>query len=315
MFVGILEGDVTTDAKKAIAAEDKLKQILTDEQIGNAFTRIIVTETPDTAFQTLFQVIGLGALRPNTCLFEWKEDWDTDSEGTINYMKQIQAVVCSEKALIVVRDSEDRLPHEVLQKGFIDVWWVVHDGGLLILLPHLLKLNKVWSSCEIRLFGVVMNSRQKASVEENINEYLERLRITATVLVVDLSMTAQTTDVDVKTTEKRKSALKIREESMRNLDVSPITNTMLPQEDEKKIQAKRRVSYTSRTNEATLAAQTLNAQMRALSSDADLVLTNFPVVNGVDVVDFMSYVDVLSSGLPPCLLVRGSGYDVMTADG
>lgn len=25
------------------------------------------------------------------------------------------------------------------QHGFIDVWWIVHDGGLLLLLAHLLS--------------------------------------------------------------------------------------------------------------------------------------------------------------------------------
>ena len=28
-------------------------------------------------------------------------------------------------------------------RGNIDVWWVVHDGGLLLLLPYLLQLHKV----------------------------------------------------------------------------------------------------------------------------------------------------------------------------
>lgn len=27
--------------------------------------------------------------------------------------------------------------------GFIDVWWIVHDGGMLMLLPFLLRQHKV----------------------------------------------------------------------------------------------------------------------------------------------------------------------------
>ena len=39
-------------------------------------------------------------------------------------------------------------------KGSIDIWWVVHDGGLLMLLPFLLLQHKVWRHCKLRIFTV-----------------------------------------------------------------------------------------------------------------------------------------------------------------
>lgn len=33
--------------------------------------------------------------------------------------------------------------HERFTDGNIDVWWIVHDGGMLMLLPFLLKQHKV----------------------------------------------------------------------------------------------------------------------------------------------------------------------------
>ena len=33
--------------------------------------------------------------------------------------------------------------HERFTDGTIDVWWIVHDGGMLMLLPFLLKQHKV----------------------------------------------------------------------------------------------------------------------------------------------------------------------------
>ena len=33
--------------------------------------------------------------------------------------------------------------HERFSDGNIDVWWIVHDGGMLMLLPFLLKQHKV----------------------------------------------------------------------------------------------------------------------------------------------------------------------------
>ena len=39
-------------------------------------------------------------------------------------------------------------------EGDVDVWWIVHDGGLMILLLFLLKQHKVWKKCNLRIFTV-----------------------------------------------------------------------------------------------------------------------------------------------------------------
>ena len=39
-------------------------------------------------------------------------------------------------------------------EGNVDVWWIVHDGGLMILLLFLLKQHKVWKKCNLRIFTV-----------------------------------------------------------------------------------------------------------------------------------------------------------------
>ena len=48
--------------------------------------------------------------------------------------------------------------------GNIDIWWIVGDGGVLLLLPSLLKKHKVWSGCHIRLF--VLADRAGDDVEK-----------------------------------------------------------------------------------------------------------------------------------------------------
>jgi hypothetical protein len=35
-------------------------------------------------------------------------------------------------------------------EGFVDVWWVVHDGGLLLMIAHLLLRHKTWAGCKLR---------------------------------------------------------------------------------------------------------------------------------------------------------------------
>ena len=60
------------------------------------------------------------------------------------------------KALIVLKDGQALARREVYDASrTIDIWWVVQDGGLLLLLPWLLKRSKVFQRCRVRLFAVM----------------------------------------------------------------------------------------------------------------------------------------------------------------
>lgn len=50
----------------------------------------------------------------------------------------------AQQALLVAKNI-DHFPgnQDRLKEGTIDVWWIVHDGGLLMLLPFLLSQHKV----------------------------------------------------------------------------------------------------------------------------------------------------------------------------
>jgi potassium/chloride transporter 4/5/6 len=52
------------------------------------------------------------------------------------------------KNLVTYPSNSERL------EGTVDVWWVVHDGGMMILLVFLLTQHKVWRQCNLRIFTV-----------------------------------------------------------------------------------------------------------------------------------------------------------------
>lgn len=56
----------------------------------------------------------------------------------------VRETTAAHQALLVAKNV-DNFPtnQERLGEGTIDVWWVVHDGGLLMLLPFLLRQHKV----------------------------------------------------------------------------------------------------------------------------------------------------------------------------
>lgn len=63
---------------------------------------------------------------------------------TICVSDTVRETTAAQQALLVAKNI-DLFPvnQERFSEGNIDVWWIVHDGGMLMLLPFLLKQHKV----------------------------------------------------------------------------------------------------------------------------------------------------------------------------
>ena len=60
--------------------------------------------------------------------------------------------------------------HDDNVQGNIDIWWIVHDGGLLMLLPFLLKQHRTWRKCRLRIFTVAQVTKYPTT-RERAKEY------------------------------------------------------------------------------------------------------------------------------------------------
>lgn len=70
--------------------------------------------------------------------------------------------------------------------GNIDIWWIVHDGGLLMLLPFLLKQHRTWKNCKMRIFTVAQMEDNSIQMKKDLKTFLYHLRIEAEVEVVEM---------------------------------------------------------------------------------------------------------------------------------
>lgn len=61
--------------------------------------------------------------------------------------------------------------------GSIDVWWIVQDGQLLLLLAYILQRHRTWKKCSIRLFAVASEGDDIESIETELDMYLTLMRI------------------------------------------------------------------------------------------------------------------------------------------
>ena len=91
-------------------------------------------------------------------------------------MESLRTSKAAGLASVVSKVDSDWPTSKIMSNKTIDIWWVIHDGGLIILLSYLLKQNVVWKNCRLRLFAVAeendnsikMVSNSKLSVTSKI---------------------------------------------------------------------------------------------------------------------------------------------------
>ncbi|KAI0217771.1 Solute carrier family 12 member 4 [Lamellibrachia satsuma] len=225
---------------------------------------------------------------------------------------------------------------------------------MLILLSFLLKQHKVWSNCTTRVFTVAQMSDNSVQLRKDLKMFLYDLRIDAEVYVEEMNdqdISAYTVEMtlDMQNRIKMLKQIKSRKFSQNRsktnelASTKSITNHMIKKESIQEIRSPNESdsvlnlalgvqrpltpllpggayasSVDGEIDEEKLkrmhTAIKLNESIRNHSSNADLVIVNFPTppekYDGQHC--YMEYLDVLSSGIPRVLMVRGSGMEVVT---
>jgi hypothetical protein len=80
-------------------------------------------------------------------------------------------------------------------------------------------------------------------------------------------------------------------------------------------EALRRASSFQTDQDRVRLALEMNHKILKYSKGAELVITNLPIVRDIDPMDFMGYLDALTTDLDRVMLVRGSGKEIITSYG
>lgn len=203
----ILEGKLEEVTAQASAEKIKLDNQMAEAKV-TGFGRILIAQSYRAGKTYAVQSSGLGSLEPNTLVLGWPTKWREEGHGDNAEILLETLTECRvvDKAVLLCMHL-DRFPgKEDFHEGVIDIWWIVHDDGLLLLVAHLLQQHKIWRKCKLRVYTVAEKLDNPELVKRNLENFLDLIRIKAEVRVLELDescLALYTFDYNIRMEETR----------------------------------------------------------------------------------------------------------------
>lgn len=156
----------------------EIKERITNAKI-TAFSEVIVVPEFESGAITVAQSNGLIGIKANSIMFGWSENRAT----ILAQQRIIRAVSQANKSTILARI---KWPRSLEKNRSIDLWWggQQRNGDLMLLLAHLLCMNKEWEKSTITIRSIVNSRDEQNKMLESILPLIPQARIHAHVEVV-----------------------------------------------------------------------------------------------------------------------------------
>ncbi len=176
----VIIGDVDELMERRNSQERILHKFISEESLS-AFPAVVVAHNQSEGIESLVQCHGLGALRPNTVLFNWpKEKADAEWFGCT-----LRTISNLKRSIVAMKISDPRTDPWSAPKGTIDIWWRgEQNGSLMLLLAHLLTNNAPWRGRKIRLMRMIGSEAGIQEVTDHLQNLTTQSRIVAEPQVI-----------------------------------------------------------------------------------------------------------------------------------
>ncbi|XP_060571588.1 solute carrier family 12 member 3-like [Ruditapes philippinarum] len=183
------------------------------------------------------------------------------------------------------------------QYGTIDVWWLYDDGGLTLLLPYILHQRKQWKHAKLRVF---CQGTKKGDVTEDrtrMASLLAKFRIEYSELTVVTELNKKPQLSTYREFESLVHQWRVKPGEFQEEFPWKIADTDLIEHKQKTYRHLR-----------------IREKLLEHSRDASLVVMTLPVPRKTSCPAglYMGWLEILTKGLPPSLLLRGNQESVLT---
>lgn len=174
----VLESDCRDEhaIHKARIEKGVIQSIMKEESI-QGFAEVVVAPSWVEGTNYIIQLTGIGGLSPNTVLLDWPENWRAQLHKATDFVNILRTALAEDKAVLAMRGLAS-LPDDTCF-GTIDIWWMIHDGGFLILLSWLLVQHKTWRKCHLRVFTITegVSEEEAQAAAELLTKTLRQRRL------------------------------------------------------------------------------------------------------------------------------------------
>ncbi|XP_021936563.1 bumetanide-sensitive sodium-(potassium)-chloride cotransporter-like isoform X2 [Zootermopsis nevadensis] len=186
-------------------------------------------------------------------------------------------------------------------KGLIDVWWLYDDGGLTLLIPYILSTRSQFSGCQLRIFSLASKGDDLDNDQRNLAALLSKFRIDYSDVVIISDIHKKAMDSTRKEFETFIEPFRVKDGD--SSDTSKTSNKTCITESEL-LALKEKTNRHMRIRELLL----------QYSMESTFIVMALPIPRK-DVVSaplYMAWLELLTKGMPPCLIIRGNQTSVIT---
>jgi potassium/chloride transporter 4/5/6 len=125
-----------------------------------------------------------------TISIDWPTSWQKYQingridDTIVSYLDSIRLAENKNYAILLLKNIDSYPSLLDIQSGYIDIWWIIHDGGLLFLLAFLFQQHHIWNKCILRLFTICLPNQDPDKHKHELEQYVYQLRIHAEVHAV-----------------------------------------------------------------------------------------------------------------------------------
>ncbi|KAL7539584.1 hypothetical protein ACHAXR_009410 [Thalassiosira sp. AJA248-18] len=363
---------------------ENLKKCMEKERLQGFCEVILTLSNFEEAVWSAVMHSGLGPVSPNTVLMSWMADWrrrvinnGTNVEEVMGesvltensvysetihsccsadeFVNTLKGLGNMQRAVCILKGRKFPRCGDIMPIGStIDIYWVVDDGGLCLLLSYIISRNSIWRrNANLQVFAVITTAEDnQPDLELAVVEFLQQIRINATVRIVSMQNTeladdfrAHTCDVcpggapTMTIGEKFRSIKDDAASTSSSFSGGQGFQSFLPLGDRACFPAKsvksdkvfsQNIMATSinrkyvefpesdfvNPSQRCLileTAQEFNNLIRRNSPSASLVVTHLPIPHKASKANtFMEYVDIMFKDVDNMLLIQGTGVEYLT---